>query len=62
MDKHTKTTAPHFTHGMHALKQHKRVLDTESANNIRTLLKRGVSRKAICSMYSLEYSDLKQFK
>lgn len=62
MDKHAKTIAPNFVHAMHALRQHKRVLDTESANNIRTLLKRGVSRKAICSMYSLEYSDLKEFK
>lgn len=62
MDKHVKTIAPNFVQAMGALKQHKRVLDTESANNIRTLLKRGVSRKFICSMYSLEYSDLKEFK
>ena len=62
MDKHIKTTTHNFVHNMHALRQHKRVLDTESANSIRTLLKQGISRKIICSMYSLEYSDLKEFK
>lgn len=62
MDKHVKTTAPNFVHGMGALRQHKRVLDDESAKSIRALLKQGVSRKAISMMYSLEYTDLKEFK